>query len=102
MKMGRRDFPDEFKADAVRLVVEQRYSFAQACEAMGVGDTALRRWVAQWRAQKAAPARTADQISTDTQRIRELEAQVADLQREREILKKSTAFFVKEMDRSLK
>ena len=34
--MGRRDFPDDFKAEAVRLVVERRYSFAQACEAVGV------------------------------------------------------------------
>jgi transposase len=100
--MGRRIFPDELKADAIRLVVEQRYSFAQASEAMGIGDTALRRWVAQWRAQKAAPPRTVEQISADAQRIRELEARVADLEREREILKKSTAFFVKEMDRSLK
>jgi transposase len=100
--MGRRDFPEEFKADAVRLVVEQRYSFAQACKAMGVGDTALRRWVAQWRAQKAAPPRTAEQMSADARRIRELEARVGDLEREREILKKSTAFFVKEMERSLK
>ena len=100
--MGRRIFPDELKADAIRLVVEQRYSFAQASEAMGIGDTALRRWVVQWRAQKAAPPRTVEQISADAQRIRELEARVADLEREREILKKSTAFFVKEMDRSLK
>jgi len=48
------------------------------------------------------PPRTVGQISADAQRIRELEARVADLEREREILKKSTAFFVKEMDRSLK
>ena len=51
---------------------------------------------------KGAPPRTADQVSADAQRIRELETRVRDLEREREILKKSTAFFVKEMDRSLK
>src|SRR3978361_1438865 len=100
--MGRRDLPDEFKADAVRLVGEERYFVDTANEAMGVGDTALRRWVAQWRAQKVAPPRTVDQISADAQRIKVLETRVADLEREREILKKSTAFFVKEMDRSLK
>ena len=100
--MGRRDFPDDFKPEAVRLVVERRYSFAQACEAVGVGDTALRRWVAQWHAEKAVPPRTVEQSSADARRIRELEARVADLEREREILKKSTAFFVKEMDRSSK
>jgi len=48
-----------------------------------------------WRAQKTVPPRTVDQISADAQRMRELEARVADLEREREILQKSTAFFMK-------
>jgi transposase len=100
--MGRRNFPDEFKVDAVRLVVEQRYTVTQACEAMGVGDSALRRWVADWHAQKEAPPRTAEQIRADMRRIKELERRVVDLERERDILKKSTAFFVKEMDRCSK
>ena len=100
--MSRRDFTDQFKADAVQLVVTQGYSFAKACEAMGVGDTALRRWVAQWRAQQAEPPRSEVQVMADQRRIRELEARVLELEREREILKKSTAFFVKEMDRSSK
>lgn len=72
--MGRRNFPDELKADAVRLVVEQPYSFARASAAMGVGDTALRRWVARWHEQKAVPPRTVDQMSADAQRLRELES----------------------------
>ena len=100
--MSRRDFTDQFKADAVQLVVTQGYSFAKACEAMGVGDTALRRWVAQWRAQQAEPPRSEVQVMADQRRIRELEARVMELEREREILKKSTAFFVKETDRSSK
>jgi transposase len=53
--MSRRNISDEFKAEAVQLVVAQGYSFAKACEALGVGDTALRRWVAQWRAEQAEP-----------------------------------------------
>jgi len=98
--MSRRNLTDEFKAEAVQLVVAQGYSFAKACEALGVGDTALRRWVAQWRAQQAEAPRSEAQIQSDQRRIRELEARVMELEREREILKKSTAFFVKELDRS--
>lgn len=100
--MSRRNLTEEFKAEAVQLVVAQGYSFSKACEAMGVGDTALRRWVAQWRAQQAEPPRTEIEVMADQRRIRELEARVMELEREREILKKSTAFFVKEMDRSSK
>jgi transposase len=100
--MSRRNLTDEFKAEAVQLVVAQGYSFSKACEALGVGDTGLRRWVAQWRAQQAEPPRNEVQAMADQRRIRELEARVMELEREREILKKSTAFFVKEMDRSSK
>jgi transposase len=100
--MSRRNLTDEFKAEAVQLVVAQGYSFAKACEALGVGDTALRRWVAQWRAEQAAAPRSVAQVQGDQRRIRELEARVIELERERDILKKSTAFFVKEMERSSK
>ncbi|ASL47899.1 hypothetical protein bAD24_III10910 [Burkholderia sp. AD24] len=68
------------------------YSYSQACEALSVGDTALRRWVAQWREQQAKPPRTAMEVGTDARRIRELEAKVADLERERDILKKNTLY----------
>ncbi|MFM0270728.1 IS3 family transposase [Paraburkholderia aspalathi] len=86
--MSRRNIPEEFKAEAVQLVVSKGYSYSQACEALGVGDTALRRWVARWREEQAKPPRTAIEIETDARRIRELEAKVADLERERDILKK--------------
>ena len=60
--MSRRNITDEFRAEAVQLVVAQGYSFASACEALGIGDTALRRWVAQWRAEQAEPPRTEVQL----------------------------------------
>jgi transposase len=100
--MSRRNITDQFKAEAVQLVVVQGYSFARAGEALGIGDTALRRWVAQWRAEQAEAPRTEIQVKGDQRRIQELEARVIELEREREILKKSTAFFVKEMDRCSK
>jgi transposase len=55
--MSRRNITDEFKAEAVQLVVAQGYSFAKASEALGVGDTALRRWVARWRVEQVWVAR---------------------------------------------
>jgi transposase len=47
MKRGRRSFAAEFKADAVSLVQQQGYTVAQACQALAIGETALRPWVAQ-------------------------------------------------------
>lgn len=60
--MGRRNLTAEFKAEAVQLVLVQRYSITKACEALGVSDSASRRWVAQWRAQQAEPPRNEIQI----------------------------------------
>lgn len=37
----RRAFSPEFKCEAAALVVDRGYSIAQACEAMGVGKTAM-------------------------------------------------------------
>ncbi|QTO49382.1 IS3 family transposase [Burkholderia latens] len=86
--MVRRAFSEEFKEEAIRLVVEQGYPFSKACEAVGVGETALRRWVAQWRAAHSLDAPSPAQLSADARRIKELEARVAELEREREGLKK--------------
>ena len=33
----RAGFPDDFKQDAVRLIVDEKYSFKAAAEAVGVG-----------------------------------------------------------------
>ena len=96
--MGRRVFTESLRNEAVDLVVSQGFSIAQACEAMGVGGTALRRWVQRWRNGQGDGSR----LSADQQRIRALERQVATLQSERDLLKKSVAFFVKETDRSWK
>ncbi len=40
--MARRIFTPEFKRDAASLVLDQRYSIRDACDAVGVGETALR------------------------------------------------------------
>ena len=48
MKHTGRRFTAEFKADAVSLIQQQGYTVAQASQALGVGETALRWWVVQY------------------------------------------------------
>tara|TARA_Y100001970_G_scaffold218722_1_gene268279 strand:- start:2221 stop:2382 length:162 start_codon:yes stop_codon:yes gene_type:complete len=52
MSKQRRSFSVEFKHDTAALVVDQGYSVAEACKAMGVGETALRSWVNQLREER--------------------------------------------------
>jgi transposase len=100
--MGRREFSEEFKREAVGLVLEQGYTVTKAAKALGIGETALRRWIGNRRPVAGAPVRASEGGSAEQLRIRELEKRVVELERERDILKKSTAFFVKELDRDTK
>lgn len=100
--MARRSFTPEFKEEAAKLVVDQGYSVSHACQTMDVGHTALRRWVEQLKAERGGQRLAGQALTPEQQRIQALEAQVRQLEKERDILKKSTAFFVKELDRSSK
>jgi len=52
MTTKRRKFSLEFKREAAQLVLDQSYSVSQACESLGIGATALRRWVKQIKISK--------------------------------------------------
>ena len=90
-----RQFTEEFKQDAVRLIVHEEYSFAAAAKAVGVGEQSLRKWHARL-APKPVPCgedATQDELREEIKRLRR-ELRRAEL--EREILKKATAYFAKE------
>lgn len=97
--MGRKNFSDDFKADAVRRVISGGFPVSKVCEALGIGETALRRWVDEARARASAPAAQPGELDAAQRRIAELQKQVEQLQQEKTLLKKSIAFFVKENDR---
>src|SRR5690625_982578 len=95
--MSRRYFPPEFKVEAASRVLDEGMSVSEACEAFGVGPTAMRRWVKQLTHEREGePTQDSRPITPEQRRIRELEAQVRQLQEEKDILKKATAFFVRE------
>jgi transposase len=91
----KRRFSEEFKRDAVRLIVEEGYTFKSAATAVGVSDQSLRAWHAKF----ALPPEPCGEQAT----VEELRGEVARLRKqlkraelEREILKKATAYFAKE------
>ena len=47
----RRTFSAEYRRDAVRLVLEQGYSQAEAARSLGIGCTAISRWVHEFNAR---------------------------------------------------
>ena len=45
----RRAFSTDFKMDAVSLVLDQGYTISEGCKALGISQSALRRWMHQFK-----------------------------------------------------
>ena len=95
--MTRKIFTKDFKLDAIGLVIDQGYSCAEAARSLGMSDKTLNKWVNESK-NKGEDAFPGNGKLTDEQaEIRKLREEVRRLQMEKEILKKATAFFAKEM-----
>jgi len=91
---NKRTFTPEFKKEPSSLVL-------QACEAMDVSESAMRRWVKQLKAERDGQTPTGCRaFTTGQQQIQALQKQVRKLDREKEILKKASALLVLDMYQS--
>jgi len=89
----RRRFTDEFKRDAVELVRTTGRPIAKIAQELGIYDSTLGNWVKQERIERGE----AEGLTrVDHGRLRELEAENARLRMERDLLKRSVAFWVQE------
>ena len=96
-KRKRRAFSAEYKTETVRLIQRSGKSIGQMASDLGIGDTALRRWMAQ--AETEAGRGPAGALKrTEREELVELRRENQRLRMEREILKKATAFFAKQSE----
>lgn len=91
----RRQFTPEFKAEAVRLVVEEKRPVATVARELGIWGTSLSQWVEQAQADRGE-GKPGALTSVEREELAALRREVRTLRMEREILKKATAFFAKE------
>lgn len=94
-KRTRRSFSDEFKAGAVRLVLEEGKTVAAAARDLNLTESALRNWVEQARAD-AGRGKPGALTTAEREELSRLRKENRVLQEEREILKKAAAFFAKQ------
>lgn len=87
MTKQRRSFSAEFKREAADLVLKQNYSYIEASRSLGVGESALRRWVDQVQQERQGVTPQSKALTPEQQKIQELEARIARLEREKSILK---------------
>lgn len=86
-------YPKEFKEEAVALVSEQGYTVAQAAEAVGVSTSLLYKWK-EHKEQEQAGNKL---VNSEREELLALRKEVKQLRMEKDILKKASAFFAKEM-----
>ena len=92
----RRQFTDEFKAGAVRLVVEEGRSVTQVAKDLDLTASALGEWVTRAKAdQGRGPVGVV--TSSERDELARLRRENRQLKMERDILKKAAAFFAKEI-----
>ena len=88
-----RKYSDEFKEEAVKLVTEQGYSVTEAANSLGITTKLLYNWK-----DKLAKQASGEALSNDERvELIKLRKENKRLAMERDILKKASAFFAKEM-----
>ena len=96
--MGRPSkYTDEFKRDAVDLVRSSGGPINHVARELGSCHETLRNWVKI--AEKVAARPSGGSGATDPDELRTLRKRVAELEVEKEILRKAAAYFAQEMGR---
>jgi len=92
-KRTRRKYTEDFKRDAVALVTEHGYKVTEAARSLDIGDNLLRRWKRDFEEEASG-----NQLSSDErEELKRLRKEVRNLRMEKEILKKASQYFAKEM-----
>ena len=92
---GRRSFTPEFKAEIVQLCQQGDRSIGQVARDFDLTETAVREWVRQAERDAGTPGE-GGLTSAERQELAALRRENQRLRQDVEVLKRATAFFVKE------
>ena len=88
-----KSYPQSFKEEAVSLLTDQGYSVPEAAESLGIRANQLYDWKAKIESSKQGNALSVDERAE----LNRLRRENKTLRIEKDILKKASAFFAKEM-----
>ena len=89
-------YPREFRRDAAALVIDQKRTVADVARELGIVEQTLGNWVRQERIDRGEREGTTTEMREENVRLRR---EVKRLTMERDLLKRSVAFWGKEQDR---
>lgn len=90
MSNNRQKFDEEFKKNAVRLSYASSKTVQEVADNLGIAVSMLYRW-----RKRYTPQGDKTQYATMEEKNRALRLEVAELQMERDMLKKAAAYFAK-------
>lgn len=92
-----RQYPVEFKIDAVKLVLEQGYSVREAATRLDIPANSLFSWKRQYAEGRLVPGYKRAQPTPEEAELKRLQAEAKRLAMENEILKKASSYFAKQL-----
>ncbi len=95
-KRIRRKYDREFKIEAVKLVTERGTSIAEAARNLGIHENLLRTWKNKYLEDTADSFPGKGHLKPQDEQLWRLRKKLADVEQERDILKKALAIFSKE------
>ena len=95
----RKSYDNEFKLEAVRLVLEQGLSARAVENDLGISHGVVARWVRQYNADPEHPFPGKGQLKLPERELRDLKCELEQVKQERDILKKAVAIFSKDPNR---
>lgn len=92
----RKKYSQEFKLDAINLVIAQGYSRAEAARSLSINSNMLSRWIKEYQADSGQSFRGNGTLTPEQLELRQLREENRRLKMEKDILKKAAAFFAQE------
>jgi len=87
-------YTSEFKESTVKLALESDQPIAQTARDLGVNPNTIHTWITKYSKPKTTVERTDDPIYDENKRLKK---ELARMTQERDLLKKATAYFAKEI-----
>ena len=91
------NYTEDFKLNAVRMVRVEGLTQAEVARRLETSSKNVSRWVKEAQENQQNLAENGESNSLLKKKIQEQDKQIRQLQMERDILKKATAFFAKEL-----
>ena len=90
-----RQYPMEFKIDAVKLLEEKGYTVSEAANSLGIPQANLTKWRKQYREGRLLPGHRRAQPTAEEAELRRLQGEVKRLEMELAIVKKAAIYFAR-------